>query len=62
MLPIGQPELVGDVGVGHRRIGHEHLEQSLPAAGQAGQRVANDLGALVGEKTLVDLGSVRAPR
>ena len=51
-----QPELVGDLGIGHRRVGHEHLEQPLPAPGQAGQRVADDLCALVGEQALVDLG------
>ena len=50
---------MGYVGVRHRRIRHEHLEQPLPAPGQAGERVANDLGSLIGEETLVDLGPVR---
>ena len=62
MLPIGQPELVGYLGVGHRRIGHEHLEQPLPSPGQVGHRVADDLRALVGEKALVDLRARARPR
>ena len=53
-----QLELIGYIGVGSRRIRHEHLEQPLPPPGQAGQRVPDGLVALVGEKTLVDLGPV----
>jgi CelD/BcsL family acetyltransferase involved in cellulose biosynthesis len=55
----GQPELVGDVRVGGRRIGHQHLEQALVPSRQPGQRGPDDLGSLVGEQALVDLGRVR---
>jgi hypothetical protein len=43
------------IGVGRWRIGHQELKQSLPASGQVGERIANDLSALVGKKALVDL-------
>jgi hypothetical protein len=49
---------MGYLGVRHRRVGHEHLEQSLPPLGQAGEGLADDLSALIGEKTFVDLRSV----
>jgi len=51
--------LIGYIGVGGRRIRHEHLKQPLPPPGQAGHCVPDGLVALVGEKTFVDLGPVR---
>ena len=36
MLPTGSPSSVGDVGVGHRRVGHEHLEVGAATGRAAG--------------------------
>src|SRR5215470_15273183 len=49
------PELIGDLRIGNRRIGHKHLKQPLPPGGQAGQGVTDDLVAFVGKNTLINL-------
>src|SRR5690348_7348456 len=53
--PDRQPQLVGYLRVGSWRIGHEQLDQPSPSPRKAGESVANGLGALFGEKPLVDL-------
>ena len=59
MLPTGSPSWSDISAYESRRIGHQHLEQPLPPPGQAGQGLANGLGALVGEQPLVDRRLVR---
>jgi hypothetical protein len=51
-----QSKLIGYFGVGSWRVGHEQLEEMLPASRKAGQSVTNDLGALVSENAFVNLG------
>ena len=58
MLPDRQAQLVGYLGVGGRRVGHQQFDQPLPLPGQAGQGRADGLVAFVGEQALVGLGLV----
>jgi hypothetical protein len=51
-----QSQLIGYLGVGSWRVGHEQFDEMLPAPRQAGQSVTNDLGALVGENAFINLG------
>ena len=60
MLPTGSPSLVGYLRIGNRRVRHQHLKEPLPALGQAGHRVADDLVTLAGQQALVDLGGAPA--
>ena len=57
--PDRQLQLIGDIRVGSGRVGHEHLEQPLPAPGQMGHSVTDDLGALGGQKALIHRGPGR---
>jgi hypothetical protein len=50
-----QPELIGYLGVGSGRIGHEQLEHPLPPPGQVRKGFANHLRPLRGEQTFIDL-------
>ena len=49
-----QVELIRYFGIGSRRIGHQHLEQSLPSPRQAREGIANHLSSLVREQTRID--------
>jgi hypothetical protein len=54
-----EAELVGDLGVGHGRVGHQHLEHPLPAQRQPGHGLANLLRALLQQQPFVDLRRFR---
>src|SRR5690349_10543030 len=54
-----QPELVRYLGVGGRRVGHEHFHQPLPLPGQAAKSLADGPVTLIGQQTLIDLGLMR---
>jgi hypothetical protein len=54
-----EPELVRDLGVGRRRVGHQHVEHALPAHRQPGHRLADLLRAFFQQQALVDLRAGR---